>query len=180
MALRQYKSGDSYILYKIIIGTPNGKPVNLGIAFRTPDGPIGYLPFYGANDFDFSGETSLKEELMARLPINLSAARSPHTALIRAAAGDVEFLGSGEADIIDIQQLVKGDLLSHAMACASGVFVDGIMMALGGPAIKSVVNQLINSKLRQFIISKAISSSAKRHLKEQGNIDVGRLLSHVP
>lgn len=180
MTLKQYRSGDVHIIYKIITVRSKGRVINLGMAFRTYDGPVGYFPFYGANDFDFSGETSLKEEVMARLPINLSSAGSPHTYLIKEAAGDVEFLGSGDGDMTDIQQQVRRDLLSHAMACASGVFVDGIMVAIGGPAIKSLVDQLIRSKVKQFILSKAISGAAKKHLKEYGNFDAGRLLNQVP
>lgn len=180
MALKQYRSGDADILFKVIKGTYNGKSVALGIAFRTHDAPIGYFPFYGAKDFDFSGETSLKEEILARLPIDLSAAGSPHTLLIKEAAGDVEFLGAGDGDMTDIQQLVKRDLVRHAMACASGVFVDGIMLALGGPTIKSLVDQFVKSKIQQFILSKAITGATKKYLKEQGNLDVDRLLSHVP
>jgi hypothetical protein len=180
MTLKQYRSGGNLILYKVVHHNHRGRMVALGIAFRTQDAPIGYFPFFGADDFDFSGETSLREELLARLPINLSAAGSPHSLLIKEAAGDVEFLGSGDGDLTDIQQLVKKDLLRHAMACASGVFVDGIMLALGGPAITSVVGQFTKSKVQQFILSKAISSAAKKHIKEQGRVDVSSLLNHVP
>lgn len=180
MPMKQYKSDNTDILYKIIKSRQKGNVIAIGIAFRTRDAPIGYFPFYGINDFDFSGTTSLKEELMARFPINLSSAGSPHSLLIREAAGDVEFLGSGDADLTDIQRLVKIDLLRHAMVCASGVLVDGVMMALGGPAIKSVINQLFKSSIKQFIISKAISNEAKKFLKDQGNIDAGKLLTHAP
>ena len=180
MSLKQYKSGDMQIFYKIIQGSFKGRVVSLGIAFRTYDAPIGYLPFYGVNDFDFSGETSLKEELMARLPINLSSVASPHTLLIKEAAGDPEFTGSGDENSIDIQQTVKKDLLGYAMACASGIFVDGIMTALGGPVIKSLASKLIQSKVKQFIVSKGISGVTKKYLKEQSNFDTGKLLSSVP
>lgn len=180
MALKQYTSGHANILFKVINGTYKGRTVALGIAFRTPDAPIGYFPFYGANDFDFSGETSLKEQILARLPIDLSAAGSPHSLLIKEAASDVEFLGSGDEHLTDIQQLVKRDLVRHAMAYASGVFVDGVMLALGGPTIRSLVDQFVKSKIRQFILSKAMTGATKAYLKQQGNLDIDRLLSHVP
>jgi hypothetical protein len=117
---------------------------------------------------------------MARLPIDLSAAGSPHTLLIKEAAGDVEFLGSGDENLTDIQQLVKKDLLRHAMACASGVFVDGVMLTLGGPAIKSMVEQFVKSGVRQFILSKAISGGIKNRLKAQGNFERDRFLTSAP
>ena len=180
MPLKQYKSGETDIFYKTMTGTHKGKVIALGMAFRTHDAPIGYLPFYAVNDFDFSGETSFKEQLMARLPINLSAAGSPHTLLLKEAAGDVEFLGSGDESLTDIQQLVRKDLVRHAMACASGVFVDGVMTALGGPAIKSAVSHLVKSKIKQFILSRAISGAAKTCLKEQGGVDANKFLSASP
>jgi len=93
------------------------------------------------HDFDLSGQTSFKEEVLARLPIDFSAAASPHTLLIQQASEDPEFAGNGEADLPDIGQAVRHDRLQHAMNAASGVLVDGLMAALGGPAIKSLVGQ---------------------------------------
>lgn len=189
MTLKAYQSGGTQILFKVISGKPHprfrqdpskDRVLNLGIAFRTQDAPIGYFPFYGSNDFDFSGETSFKEMVLARLPINLSSPASPHTLLLQATAEDVEFLGSGNEQLKDTQKLVQNDLLSHAMRCASGVFIDGVMMALGGTAIKSLVQQFTKSKIKQFIFSKSISSAGKSWLKTQANVDADRFLSEVP
>jgi len=189
MTLKTYKSGDTEIWFKVIKGkahpffrqaSAQDRQFNLGIAFRTREAPIGYFPFYGAKDFNLSGETSFKEEVLSRLPIDFSAAASPHTLLICEASEDVEFLGVGDGDTVDIQQAVKQDRLSHAMRAASGVFIDGVMAGLGGPAIKSVVDQLIRSKIRQFVLSKAISGAAKHHLKQQGNFDVDKFLGGAP
>jgi hypothetical protein len=189
MTLKQYRQDGTQVFFKVINGRPHpsfveatskNKSFNIGIAFRTHDAPIGYFPFYGANDFNFSGDTSFKEEVLARLPISLSSVASPHSLLIKETAGDVEFLGSGDEKLEDIQQLVKNDLLRHAMVSASGVFIDGIMVALGGPAIKSVVNQLIKSKVKQFVLSRAISGAAKKYLKENSGFDANKFLSDIP
>ncbi len=180
MALKQYQSGGLRVGHKILRAPVNGQMLAIGIAFRTDDAPIGYLPFYGAKDFDFSGTTTFKEEMLARLPIDLSAAGSPHTLLIKAAAGDVEFLGSGDPDRVDIQQHVKRDLVRHAMACASGVFVDGVMLSLGGPTLRTLVEQLVSSRVKQFLLSKAISAAARKTLREQANFDPDLFLERVP
>ena len=189
MTLKTYTSGDTKIWFKVIKGKPhpgfrdaafNNQLFSLGIAFRTRDAPIGYFPFYGPKDFNLSGETSFKEQVLSRLPIDFSAAASPHTLLISEASEDVEFLGAGDGDTTDIQQAVKTDRLSHAMRAASGVFIDGVMASLGGPAIKSVVDQLIQSKVKQFLLSRAITGAAKNHLKSQSHFDVDRFLSGVP
>ena len=180
MALNQYKSGNQVIYWKLIEAAPKGVQMPIGIAFRTMDGPIGYLPFYGANDFDFNGTTSFKEEVMARLPINLSAAGSPHTLLLKKAWEDVEFLGAGDGDMVDIQQQVKRDVVQHAMHCAAGVFIDGIMVSLGGPTVKTLVGQLLKSKARQFIVSKAMSAAIKQQLKAQADFDTDRILKGKP
>ncbi len=189
MAMKSYRNGNTQIFFKILTGPPNpsftnkkakSQVYNLGIAFRTSTAPVGYLPFYGVNDFDFSGETSLKEVLFSMLPINLSAAASPHSLLLKAAANDVEFLGSGEEDARDIQGLVKHDLLKHAMAAASGVFIDGVMTALGGPGINAVIQKLMKSKVKQFLVSKAISGQVKKMLKDQRNFDADKFLKNVP
>jgi len=189
MAMQQYRKGDMTVMFKLIKGKPHptfalgrsgAQPVNLGIAFRSVDGPIGYLPFFGATDFDLNGETSRKEWFLARLPIDLSSVASPHTLLLKEAAGDVEFLGSGSEELIDIQSAVKSDLRRHAMSCASGVLVDGVMAALGGPAIKTLVEQMIKSKIKQFMLSKAMSAAAKQYLKDQGNLDPDMFLQLAP
>jgi hypothetical protein len=189
MAMQRYRAGNMTIMFKLITGKPHptfaprraaASAVNLGIAFRSADGPIGYLPFYGAKDFDLNGETSNMERLLSRLPIDLSSVASPHTLLLREAAGDVEFLGSGSEELVDIQSAVKGDLRRHAMACASGVLVDGVMTALGGPAIKSLVDQMVKSKLKQFMLSKAMSAGAKKYLKDQSNLDPDMFLQLAP
>ena len=91
--MKAYNSGQMKIWYKIIRG--KGHPTfidtkneiyNLGVAFRSQDSPIGYMPFYGVNDFDLSGNTTLKEELWARLPIDMSSVASPHTLLLKEVA----------------------------------------------------------------------------------------------
>lgn len=189
MALKTYKSGGTDIWFKIIKGqahesfrsaASNKQLVPLGIAFRTREAPIGYLPFFSTKDFDLSGETSFKEEVLSRLPLDLSSPASPHTLLIAAAQADVEFAGSGEDELPDILEALKNDRLRHAMRAASGVLVDGVMLALGGPAIKTLVGQLTQSTVKQFILSRAITSAAKNHLKSQGNFDVDKFLSAVP
>lgn len=189
MTLRTYKSGDTEIWFKVIKGQrhPSFKAsasetrlFPLGIAFRTRDAPIGYLPFYGAKDFDLSGETSFKEQVLSRLPIDFSSAASPHTLLIVNASEDPDFAGAGDGDPNNIQQAIMRDRLSHAMRAASGVFVDGVMAALGGPAIKSLANQLVQSKVKQFVLSRAMSAAAKNHLKQQGNFDVDKFLNGIP
>jgi hypothetical protein len=188
MALTHYQNGGTLILYKTIRGSAHpgfanksskAQVVDLGMAFRTNDAPIGYLPFYGSRDFNLSGDTSFIEEALARLPIDLSAAASPHTLLLQQTAADLEFLGTGSPDLPDIARAVKLDLLQHAMAAASGVLVDGIMASLGGPAINAVVSQMIKSKVKQFVVSKSIGAVAKKHLKEAGRIDVDRFLSEA-
>jgi hypothetical protein len=189
MALKRYSTGNTDVLFKIIQGKPHptfrgvhsrNVPVDLGMAFRTSDTPIGYLPFFSAKDFNLSGETSFKEEVLARMPIDLSSAASPHTILIQETLADVEFTGSGSEVLADIQQLVKKDVLRRAMAAASGVLVDGIMLALGGPAIRTAVDQLVASKVKQFILSRSISAATKKYLKEHGGVDAGALLNDVP
>lgn len=189
MPLQHYRSGPLLIHYKLIKGTPHptfagqanrGRQVALGFAFRTDDAPVGYVPFYNARDFDLSGETSFIEQVASRLPIDLSSIASPHTLLLREAAGDVEFLGSGSEVLPDIQQAVKKDLLQHALAAASGVFIDGLMLSLGGPTIKTAVAQMLRSKVAQFIVSKSISAAAKKHLKDSSRVDIDRLLSEIP
>lgn len=162
-------------MYKIIKGRPHPNYRNsnskqtyeIGIAFRTGDAPLGYFPFYDEDDFDFSGETSWKEKIMANLPVDLSSVASPYTLLVQGAAADVEFLGSGNPDLNDIQREVRLDLTSHAMASASGVFVDGVMLAIGGAAIQSIVRQFTKSAVKRFLVSKAIGAGAKNLLKKQ-------------
>lgn len=171
MALEQYRSGDLVILRKTIMGTPKGKPVALGMAFRTHDAPIGYLPFYGPHDFDFSGDTSWKEQVLARLPVDLSPTGSPHALLLQQTAGDVGFLGSGDEYLTDIQRPVRQDLLRYAMHCASGAFIDGVMVALGGPTLKSAARLALRSKVQQFIFSRAMGGAAKHLLKMQRGFD---------
>jgi hypothetical protein len=180
MALKKYQSGGLTVMYKTITERVGSRQVALGLAFRTADAPIGYLPFYSAHDFDFSGETSLKEQLLARLTMGIWTAGSPHALLIKAAAGDVEFLGSGDEELQDIQRLVRMDLHRYAMSCASGVFVEGIMLALGGPTIKAMVQPLLKSRVQQFIVAKAISGATKQYLKDQGRLDADKLLSQAP
>ena len=189
MALRTYTSADTRIWFKVITGKahPSFRALgvadtvrDLGIAFRTHDAPVGYLPFYAPKDFNLDGRTSLLERGIGLCPIDMSAPASPHTLLIREAADDVEFLGSGEADLVDIQRSVRNDLLGHAMRAASGVFVDSVMLALGGPAIRQLTGQLVASPIKQFLISRAISGAAKRHLKHQGNVDVDKFLGTPP
>lgn len=189
MTLRTYTSGDTRIWFKVITGKahPAFRALgaadtvrNLGIAFRTYDAPVGYLPFYAPKDFNLDGRTSLLERGVGLCPIDMSAPASPHTLLIREAAGDLEFLGSGEADLADIGRNVRNDLLGHAMRAASGVFVDSVMLALGGPAIRQLAGQLVASPIKQFLVSRAISGAAKRYLKHQGNVDVDRLLDTAP
>lgn len=188
MALSQYRSGNALVHYKLIKGTAhptfagslNPAPVALGLAFRTADAPLGYLCFYGARDFDLSGDVSWVEQAVSRLPVDMSAVASPPTRLLQAAAADLEFLGSGEADLTDIQRPVRNDLLGHAMRAASGVLVDGIMLALGGPSINALVGQLVTSKVKQFIVSKAISAVAKQQLKAAAGFDAGKFLGQAP
>lgn len=189
MALKQHRSGTVVIYHKVIQGTahptfrkkpPAPQTVNLGIAFRTHDAPIGYFPFYGPRDFNLSGDTSLLEEALSRSPIDLSSAASPHSLLLEQAAGDLEFLGSGGDELVDIQQAVKLDQLRHAFAAASGVLIDGLMTSLGGAAVSSIVNQMIRSKVRQFIVSKGISAVAKKYLKDAARVDADRMLKELP
>lgn len=180
MALKRYRSGDTDVYFKNMTVRVNGRPVIVGIAFRTKDAPIGYMPFYDKNDFNCDGATSLKERVFSRLPIDMSAAASPHTLLMRAAAEDPEFAASGEdSELVDIQRLVRNDLMRHAGSAAAGVLVDGIMTALGGPAIKTFVNQVVQSPVKQFIFSKAISGTAKSALKSQG-VNTSNFLSTPP
>jgi hypothetical protein len=184
MALTRSQGGTVVTYHKVIRG--NAHPTfasknhpnqlfDLGIAFRTQDAPLGYVPFYARNDFDLSGQTSFKEEVLARLPIDFSAAASPHTLLIQQSSEDPEFAGSGEADLPDIGQAVRRDRLQHAMTAASGVMVDGMMAAFGGPAIKSLVGQLVTSRIKQFIMSKSISAGVKKQLKDAAGVDLDRL-----
>lgn len=189
MTLQMYKSGRTQVWFKVITGKAHpsfaeGRSKdqihNLGIAFRTQDAPIGYLPFFGSKDFNLNGETSFKEQVLSRLPIDFSGTASPHTLLIKEAAEDVEFMGAGSEDMVDIELAVRHDLLSHGMRLASGVFVDGIMMGLGGPVIKSLLSQLMTSKIKQFVLSKAMTSAIKTHLKEEGNFDVDNFLKAAP
>ncbi len=189
MALSTYVADGIQVQFKMIQGKPHpmfrdrtspNKLVRLGIAFRSSDAPIGYFPFYCANDFDMSGDVSLTEWALAHAPVNLSAAASPHTLLIQESLADVEFTGAGSEDAVDIQQSVKRDLNQQAMAAASGVFVDGVMLALGGPTINSMVGQLVKSPVRQFVISKSISAATKAYLKSTTPMDADRLLDGVP
>jgi hypothetical protein len=189
MALQEYRKGSMTVMFKVIQGKPHPtfsigrsgqKLVDLGIAFRSVDGPIGYLPFYGAKDFDLNGDTSRKEAFLARLPIDLSSVASPHTLLLKEAAGDVEFLGSGSEALMDIQMAVKNDLRRHAMSCASGVLIDGVMVALGGPAIKSLVEHMVKAKVKQFMLSKAMSGAVKTYLKDQASLDADMFLRLAP
>ena len=176
--LKSFESGEMTVWYKVISGSPHpsfaktgSRKIDLGIAFRSHDSPIGYYPFFGENDFNFSGETEIKEHILARLPIDLSSIASPHTLLIKATAEDIEFLGSGAGgNLIDIQKEVRLDLTKHAMRAASGVMVDGIMAALGGPVIKSVVSQFAKSAVKRFVISKSIGSAVKTYLKKTSGV----------
>lgn len=184
MALTQSRGGAVTTYHKVIRGkahptfaskTNPGQLFDLGVAFRTQDAPLGYVPFYARNDFDLSGQTSFKEEVLARLPIDFSAVASPHTLLIQQASEDPEFAGSGEADLPDIGPAIRRDRLQHAMTAASGVLVDGLMTAFGGPAINSLVKQLVASRIKQFIVSKSIGALAKKQLKAAAGIDLDLL-----
>lgn len=184
MALTQSRGGAVMTYHKVIRGKPHptfasktnpNQIFDLGVAFRTQDAPLGYVPFYSRNDFDLSGQTSFKEEVLARLPIDFSAVASPHTLLIQQASEDPEFAGSGEADLPEIGPAVRRDRLQHAMTAASGVLVDGLMTAFGGPAINSLVRQLVASKIKQFIVSTSISALTKKQLKAAAGIDLDRL-----
>jgi hypothetical protein len=189
VTLKRYSADNTLILFKVIKGkahptftdrTSPNKLFSLGIAFRTSNAPIGYFPFYGANDFDMSGDTSFTEQVLARLPINFSAAASPHTLLVQEAWADVEFAGAGDADLIDIQGALKRDTLNVAMRAASGVFIDSLMVALGGPAIKTVVEQFVQSKVRQFILSRSMSAATKALIKQHAQVDTSKILDEVP
>lgn len=161
------------VWYKVISGRPHpisGKAnqvLKLGIAFRSVDAPIGYYPFYDNKDYNYDGSVSFMEEwVLSRMPINMSDVASPYTTLLRETAGDVGFLGAGEPDVIDITKEVQLDLLGHAMSVAAGVFVDSMMTALGGPAVKTIVGQFTKSTVKKFIISKAISGAMKAKLRK--------------
>lgn len=185
--MKHYQNDGIKIMYKIIQGKAHPRfrksksgMHQLGIALRTEDAPIGYLPFYDQGDFDLSGDVSLKEKVLGNLPINLSATASPYTLLLKAAAEDFQFMGVGSPDLTNIQTQVRNDLTGHAMASAGGVFVDGVMMAIGGPTIKTIVNQFVKSSVKRFLISKAISSGVKTAIKKQANLDVDALLKSAP
>lgn len=184
MALTRSHGGAVVTYHKIIRGkahptfaskTNPNQLFDLGVAFRTQDAPLGYVPFFSRNDFDLSGQASFKEEVLVRLPINFSAAASPHTLLIQQASEDPEFAGSGESDLPEIGPSVRRDRLQHAMTAASGLLVDSLMTAFGGPAIKSLVQQLVASKVKQFIVSKSITAVVKQQLKDAAGIDLDRL-----
>ena len=179
MTMEHYHSGGTKIYYKTITARPKGAEIPIGMAFRTIEAPIGYLPFYDVNDFDFSGGASIKERILANISLGLSSAASPHTLLIQQASVDFQFTGI-DAESNNIQQKVRLDLIKYPFICAKGVFVESIMTALGGPAISSVANKLVKSRVKQFIISKGISSEAKTHLKRQGNIDTEKWLVNAP
>lgn len=180
MGLKHYRSGGADVYFKNMSAKVNGRTVMLGIAFRSKDSPLGYMPFYDRNDFNCDGATSWKEKALSKLPMDLSAAASPHTLLIRAAAEDPEFAAAGDDSTLDnIQILVRNDLIRHAGNAAAGAFVDGIMVALGGPAIKSFVSQVVQSPVKQFLFSKAISGTARSALKAQG-VDTINFLGKPP
>jgi hypothetical protein len=185
MKMTRNQSGALVSYHKVIAGSAHptfadnirrATRVPLGIAFRTQDCPLGYLPFFSSNDFDLNGQVSFKEEVLARLPINFSAIASPHTLLIQEAAEDPEFAGSGDSELADIGPLVRRDRLRLAMTAASSVMVDSLMVAFGGPAVKAIVGQFVGSRLKQFVISKAISAAAKKQLKEAAGVDLDHLL----
>lgn len=187
MALTQTQSGSVVIYHKLIRGKAAAgfkNPANpdrefdLGIAFRTNDAPLGYVPFFSRNDFDLSGQTSFKEVVLSKLPMDFSAAASPHTLLIIGASEDPEFAGSGDAEgPQEIGPMVRRDRLQHALTAASGVMVDGLMLAIGGPAINSTVGLMVKSGVKQFIVSKSISAVAKQQLKQAAGIDLERVVS---
>lgn len=176
MPLRRYMSGNTAVYYKTMAGSLNGRKVHYGIAFRTSDAPIGYLPFYDVNDFDCSGSTSFKEQVLARMPMSLSMAGSPHTRLIQLAHEDPEFAdGSEDGALENITRAVGLDRTRRALAAAGSVFIDGVMLTLGGPTIRQIVAQLVRSSPLQFLVSKSIGATAKRLLKEEGRVDVDML-----
>lgn len=169
--LQKYASEDGTVWFKVISARPHpfsgksGQNVALGMAFRTADAPIGYLPFYEALDFDLDGSQSFVEKYVYGSIVGDGVA-SPHTALIRAAAGDVIFLGSGDPELTDIQQQVKRENLQNALTIAGGAFVDLTLTAIGGPTAKAIVGQFTKSALKKFLISQFINAQAKKRLKE--------------
>ena len=183
MALQTYKSSDVQIWYKVIRGKPHSrfrksedKLYDLGIAFRTASEPVGYFPFYGPKDFNMNGETSLIEKAASKLPIDFSGIASPHTILVEEAAADFQFTGTGSEDLTDIQKAMAIDKINVALRLAGGIFIDGVMMSLGGPTIKTLIKQCLKSEIKQFIISTTISGAVKSHIKNQSNFDVDKLL----
>jgi hypothetical protein len=180
MALKRYRSGDTDVYFKNMTARVNGRFVMVGIAFRTKDAPIGFMPFYDKDDFNCDGQTSLKERVLSKVTMGLSAAASPHTLLIQAAAADPDFAGAGEdSELADIQRVLRKDQFDYARSAAGGVFVEGIMIALGGPIIKTFVNQVVQSQVKQFLVSKAISGAAKSALKSQG-VNTSHFMSTPP
>jgi hypothetical protein len=178
MPLKEYRVGNTRILYKVIKGKAHPRfrrskidVKELGIAFRTDDAPIGYYPFYDRKDFNLSGKTDWYESALSWGPIDMSSVASPDTLLLRGAAEDLEFMGSGNPDLSDIQRAVRLDLTRHGIASGGSVFIDGMMMALGGPMIKTIVSQFTKSAVKRFLISKSIGAGAKKVLKKNAGID---------
>lgn len=180
--MKKYTNGDIQIWYKVIQGMPHPsfrsskERKDLGIAFRTASAPIGYLPFYDQADFDLSGEVSMKETVVSYIPASDTA--SPYCRLIIQASEDPEFTRpiDGEASI---QREVYRDRLKFALSVASDFYVDAIMMAIGSPAVTSVMKSLIQAPVKRFVLSKAVSSSVKAYLKNEYRVDVDRILEQA-
>jgi hypothetical protein len=80
----------------------------------------------------------------------------------------------------DIQPAVSRDVLRRAMSSGAGVFVDAIMLTLGGPAIRSAVAPFAKTGAQQFLVSRSISAAAKARLKEEARFDADKFLSAAP
>ncbi len=96
MSLERHRIGNTDVMSKVFTAVIGGRNLPIGIATRTMDAPVGYFPFYGVNDFDFSGTTSVRERLLAQIPLRFASVRSPHALLLAKVAEDPEFTGSDD------------------------------------------------------------------------------------
>jgi len=60
------------------------------------------------------------------------------------------------------------------------VFIAGVLMAIGGPTLKTAISQLTKSAVKEFVLSNSINISAKMLLKEHANLNVDKLQGYKP
>jgi len=146
---------------------------SLGIAFRTNSKVIGYLPFYDSKDTNMDGSVSLFEGAIKFIPV-IGNLGNPHDYLVKATAGNVEFID----DNWEIYRQLRRDLLARALRVSKGVFVDAILMSLGGPGLNKAVGAFVKSPTLSFVVSQAIEYELGRQIKQQNKVDLIEVLKN--